>query len=264
MEPENKDGKGEPIKPEVPKQDAFGDNGVAPVPPKEDKKENKNYAPIPDDHPTLVALKTQIDAVKNEMGGNLSGQREIIKGLETKIKELKEGKGGDGKDEEDVLYKPEEIKWSKDLKKEEREEMTDTEIKQMDEIASMKVKQNELFKSQKNSAKGGEDKTTDLQRTVKEEAKELARKADGTIDIELANQIIESSKQFSFEGLDEEKIRERVKSAAKLVSDYKPPKEQTRKDGKPVNGAPAQDDPFGTNKIVEEVAEKKNNGSYGL
>lgn len=256
--PEDKKVEGEAeVKPTI---DAFG-NSDAPIEVKvESKKEEKKFDTIPEDHPTIVSLKSEIAKVKEEYGGNLSGQREVIKGLEAKIEALGKGKGADGGEaEEDVIYKKDEIKWSKDLTKEERDDMTDTEIKQMDEIARMKEAQNKLYSAQVKASKGSETtKVTDLNNLVQGTAKELAGG-----NVELANEIIESSKQFSYEGLTETQVKERVMNAAKLLPSYKPPKEQVNRNGAPVKKAGEGSDPFGVDKIVEE-ATKGSNGAYAL
>lgn len=248
--------------------DAFGVDVNPPQPPKEggeEKEKGKKYDPIPDDHPTITALKAKIEDVKKEYGGNLSGQRDVIKRLEGEIETLKKG-GKTDKDEKgvDVLFK--DIKWSKDLKPEEREEMTDTEIKQMDEIAAMKEAQNKMYAEQQKKGKTEEEaKAEDLNSTVRDAALELAKAAsEGKENKDLANEIIEAVKMFNLQGLTEKEVQERVKMAASHVPTYKPPKEQVQKNGKPVKDNNAGgDDPFGTNKIIEE-ATKGSDGTYAL
>lgn len=254
---------GQPTAPETkPEGEGEGEKGKGEEGKKEEKKD---YPAIPDDHPTIVALKGEIEKVKSEYGGNLSGQREVIKTLEAKVEALtKGGKPAGDEGEEDVLFKKEDIKWSKDLTKEEREEMTETEIKQMDEIATLKEAQNKIYAEGKKKEKQSEtEKVNDLQSLVKNTAKELAKKEDGTVDTDLANQIIESTKQFNLEGLDEATVKARVETARKLLPDYKPPAEQIKKNGKPVDGGKPSDDPFGVDKIVEE-ATKGSDGAYAL
>lgn len=266
--------------------DAFGmDNKPAPAPAPaegegdkggEGKGGDKKFEAIPEDHPTIVALKQEIEKVKTDkeaMGGNLSAQRELIKVLEGKVDALTQGNGKGGKAEgadDDVLYKN--IKWSKDLTKEQREEMTDTEIAQMDELAEVKTKQNEMYAEQKRKereaeeeAKSGKNKAVeDLQSLVKSTALELSKGEDGKENTEIANAIIESTKQFNLTGLTEAQVKERVASAHKLIPNYTPPKEQTNKRGNAMDGnGKGGDDPFGTGKIIEE-ATKKNDGSYSL
>lgn len=255
--------------PEVAKTDAFGVEEQAPAPAAQadgegKKEEKKEYAPIPDDHPTIVGLKTQIEDIKREYGGNLSGQRTVIAGLEAKIAELQAGGKATeaAQADEDVLFK--DIKWSKDLTKEEREEMTDREIQQMDEIAAMKEAQNKMYAEQKKATKTEQTtKVEDLNASVQSIAKELSKGEDGKDNTELANQIIESAKMFNLEGLTPEQLKERVTAAAKLVPDYKPVKEQAQPKGKTVNNAASDTDPFGTDQIIKE-AQAQRGGDYTL
>jgi len=254
--------------------DAFGQapNPPAPAPEGEgEQKPEKKFDAIPEDHPTIVALKAQIDSVKTEYGGNLSGQRELIKTLNDKIEALSNGKVIEGEGgTPDVLFK--DIKRSKDLTKEERDDMTDTEIRQMDQIADMQEAQNKMYadsqkknKEEDTSKKAQEtEAVNDLNTLVQTTATVLAREANGGKDnVELANQIIESSKQFNLAGLDEKTVKERVMSAAKLLPTYTPPKEQTTTHGKTVKDTAAGSDPFGVDKIVEE-ATKGSDGTYSL
>lgn len=226
-------------------------------------KEEKKYDDIPEDHPTVVGLKQQIENIKNEYGGNLSGQREVIKRLEERIKTFETNGGGNGggnTDEEHILYAKEDIKWSKDLTQDQRDEMTEAEIKQMDDIASMKEKQNKLYAAQmKGEGTKAEEKQNDLNGWVRAEAKALAGD-----DVEIANGIIEATKMLSLEGLDEATVRERVGMAAKLVPNYKAPKEQQHKNGKAPNGGGKQEDPFGVDAIVEGVHKQRSAGGYSL
>lgn len=248
--------------------DAFGNNNKAPVPPAKENKGGeggKKYDPIPEDHPTISALKKQIDEVKSSYGGNLVAQRDVIKRLEAEIETLKKGKDEkkeEGKDGEDLLFK--DIKWSKDLTQEERDEMTETEIKQMDEIAAMKDAQNKLYSKQQEKAKNEEKKEVDdLNNAVRDTAKELAKGEDGKDNVELANQIIEASKMFNLVGLSVDEVKERVKMAAQHVPNYKPPKEQIKKDGKAVRTGGTVEDPFGVDRIIEE-ATSGGDGNYTL
>jgi hypothetical protein len=168
-----------------------------------------------------------------------------------------------------VLFK--EIKTSKDLTKEQKEEMTDTELAQFDEIATLKGGMNQLASmiagmktttEEKPAGDKPEDKTQaveNLQKLVKDTAKELAGD-----DVNMANLIIESSKQFSFEGLNDEQAKERVLAAAKLLPDYKPAKERTVKPGKPAGSGGTDKDPYNIDKIVDEVHNTKESGAYSL
>lgn len=256
-----------PAEPQQPEKDAFGTEEHKP-PEAAKPAGEKKFDPIPEDHPILVGLRQQLEAAENgrkEYGTNLKGQGDVIRTLKSKIAEL-EGKGKEGGAAVDVLYKPEDIKWSKDLTKEQRDEMTEAEIKQMDEIAALKEAQNKMYAAlQKGEKKDGEEEVPDIQSWVKEEAKELSRGEGGHLNTELANQIIEAVKMFNLEGLDEKAVRERVGMAAKHVPDYKPPKEQKRTaGGKPVvQEGDKKDDPFGVDAIVEGVG-KGSDGSYAL
>src|SRR3954447_26284462 len=89
------------------------------------KKEPEGGQPEADieKHPAVIALKDQIAEVKKSMGGNLSKQREIIDRLEKDLKDAQAGK----KPNIEPLFK--EIKRVKDLSKEEREAMTEAEMK---------------------------------------------------------------------------------------------------------------------------------------
>ena len=270
-EPEIKTGEGAGDQPKVPNVDVFGQGEPAVPPVVEKKAEEKKFDAIPADHPTIVSLTKQIEDVKREYGGNLSGQRDVIKTLTDKIEALTKGgkapEGGKGgEDEGDVLFKKADIKYSKDLTQAERDDMTETEIKQMDEIANLKVAQNKAYSDQRSFTKKTEEtKVTDLQSTVKATALELSKGEDGKENLELANQIIESVKQFNLEGLDDKTIKERVASAHKLLPDYKAPKESPTKNGKAVNGGQGgTPDEFAANdKIVEEATTTKG-GNYAL
>ena len=253
-----------------PQADAFGEVPADPQQPPaaEKKEEKKTFEPIPDDHPTIVSLKEQIEKVRTDYGTNLSGQRELITKLEKKITDLTGGagggEGGGAAAQTDFIFDPKNIKRSKDLTKEQREDMTETEIAQMDEIAEMKEAMNKQYAdTQKGKKVETETKQSDLQGWVKGAAKELAKKEDGTEDTALANLIIESVKQFNLEGLTEAEVKERVLNAAKLVPDYKPPKEQKGARGKTLDGGNKGEDPFGSEKIIEEATAAKG-GNYSL
>ena len=255
--------------------DAFGETAPEPTTPpatdgdkgegKEGGDKGKEGTPevsIPEDHPTVVALKNQIEDIKKEYGGNLSGQREVIDRLNDEIKAMKDGGSTEG-EEKPALF--DDIKWSKDLTKEEKEEMTDTEIKQMDEIARMQEAQNKMYADQQSQAQQAESqKVDDLQQTVKSISKELATGEDGQVDTNLANQIIESSKQFNLEGLDQATLRSRIETARTLLPNYEAPKEQPKApDAPPVKTDEAPKDAFDTDAIIEEATSGQE-GNYTL
>ena len=259
---------------EEPKVDMFGESDTPPANPNkksDTKKEgegdggdgkDKKTDTIPDDHPAIVALTKKIEDVKKEYGSNLSGQRSVIEKLEDEIKVLKKGEG----DDKDIDVPFKDIKHSKDLSKEDKEKMSDTELKQMDQIADMQELANKNhITAVKGTKTQTDEKVSNLNTSVQAEAKALATKEDGTVNTELANQIIESSKQFKLEGLTAEQLKEKIKVAAGLVPDYKPAKEQknTNKTNKTVKDNKKGDDPFGSNKIIEE-ATAESDGKYGL
>ncbi|MBW8034710.1 MAG: hypothetical protein FVQ79_03410 [Planctomycetes bacterium] len=217
-------------------------------------------------HPLVLELRKQITDITDKYGKdieaygtNLSGQRDIIDKLTRKINEIAEGKK-----ETDEKPMFEDIKRSKDLTKEQRDELTEADITQMDEIAGLKDVINKMIQDKTKETKKEEGAKPDVNKIVKATAKELAKGEDGAENIDLANQIIESAKDFNLEGLDEKAIKERVAKAAKLVPDYKPPKEQTQKKGKTVKGTTDKDDPHGVNEIVEEATGGDNDGTYKL
>ena len=204
---------------------------------------------------TLEAEKTQWGETNKSKDENIRNMKDAIKRLEAQVG----GKKDEGEGESELLYK--DIKTSKDLTAEQKEEMTDSEIKQMDEIAALKQGMNDLAKLVKKSAtkEGGE--VVDVNTTVRDTAKEI-----GGTDKAMVNLIIESFKalKFSTEGLTETEIAERVAIAATKVPNYKPPKEQVRgADGKPVVGG-SNDDPHGVDKIVEDVFKKREGGTFEL
>lgn len=234
-------------------------------------KDDKKFEAIPEDHPTILALKKQIEDVKNEYGGNLAGQRDVIKKLEGKIEALTGGKGGKSGegDTSHLPFDPKEIVFSKDLPKDKLDDMTENEIKLHDEVMKNREVMNkqaqerydEKQQAQKDSEAKENQKVEDLNTSVRTIAKDLANG-----DEALANQIIEKSKKFNLSGLNEKELKETIEEAYKLLPTYKPPKEQTvqKKGGAVKTGGQGNDDPFGTSKIVEEVASKQSGKSFDL
>lgn len=261
----------EPIVGEAPKVDAFGE----PVKPvegegKKDEGGEKGEGGKKGDGEKLTPtqqvaeLSRQLGEYQNKektWGETDASKTENIRNMAAKIdaltKQAGSGKGA-GEGDADVRFK--DIKFSKDLTAEEKEEMTDSEIKMTDMIATLQQSLNtieaKIKKSGETKKEGGD--VVDIQGIVKNTAKELA-----SGNKELANQIIESAKQFSMQGLTEEQVVERVASAAKLVSDYKPPKENVSKGGKAAGGG-TDADPYGIDKIVDEVATRKENKGFNL
>ena len=182
---------------------------------------------------------------------NIRAMKDSIKKLETQIKD------GKGEEKGEELFK--DIKTSKDLTADQKEEMTDTEIKQMDEIAALKQGMNNLANMIKKGGEKNEGGQLDVNNIVRETAKELAKG-----DKDMANLIITSIKKFNLEGLSEEEIVARVGEAALLLPNYKKPKEQVSGKGGKAAGGGNDNDPFGVDKIVDEVHAKKENKGFEL
>lgn len=196
---------------------------------------------------------------EKEKDENIRAMREAIKRLE---KQVGGGKKADEGGDREVLFK--EIRTSKDLKAEEKEDMTETELKQFDEIAELKSGMNELFKGIKSirgeKADEGDGGKTDHTQTAREHALSIAGG-----DKDIANQIIESYNEFNNDGLSEEQVKARIEKAAKLVPNYTPPKEQTKKPGSAVKGdGGSGTDPWGVDSIIKDVEESRKGGSYNL
>lgn len=251
--------------------DVFGSDNKDPQPPKDGEDDKGKDDKGADDknkggkEPTLAELQQQLKEANEKiasMGGNLSGQRELIKTLESQIKD-KNGSGGkkDGAEDTSHLpFDPKTIVFSKDLPKEKLEDMTGNEIKLHDELMTNREIMNKQAQERFDEKKGAESKKVDdLNSLVRDTAKTLA-KGDET----LANSIIESSKKFNLTGLNEEEVKQRVAEAHKLLPDYRPPKEPVTKKGGAIKEGADKDDPFGTSKIVEEVASQRNGKSFSL
>lgn len=261
-----------PLETKEPMVDAFGEPLKNKNEEKEGEKEGENKKE--EDNKEKFIPEQQISDLSKKIGEyeqkekswnetnkskdeNIRAMKESIKRLEEQVK----NKGGTGKENEDgqktILFK--EIKTSKDLTEDQKEEMTDTEIKQMDEIAGLKTALNQLADMMSKTNKEKEDGQLDANNIVRNTAKELAKG-----NKELTNQIIESVKDFNLQGLSEEEIEARVNKAALFVPNYKKPKEQaTGQGGKPAGGL-NDSDPYGVDKIVEEVHKKRENKSFDL
>lgn len=247
--------------------DIFGANSEVNPPKIEDtKQDDKKYENIPEDHPIIVGLKNEIEKIKTEYGGNLSGQREKIKNLEKQIQDYKNGVGNtEEKGAIDPNLPYPEVKFSKDLSDKERELLTDNEIKMMDDLATMKKRENDKYLAELNKTKEVENKKVeDLQSLIKNTAIELSKDETGKERLDIANAIIESAKQFSYEGLSEEQIKERVGNGYKLLPTYTPPKEQINKIGSTITNNKAGENSFAENDKIIEEANKDSNGAYQL
>lgn len=247
------------------KTDAFGQMVNPPEPPKKPEEKQQEQGEDIEKNPLVIELRKQI----KDYGSNLGGQGKVIKRMEKEIEFLKAGGNKEG-GEHEPRFK--EIKRSKDLTQEQKDEMTDAEIRQMDIIADMQETINELDKTLKGDKKpkedeeDGDDFVQDIEKSVKSIAKELAKSASGKANIELANQIIESFNGLGFNltKMTEEELKRRVTLAATQISEYKPPKEQKGTGGGAVKGGGDKTDPFGIDKIVEEATSGNNDGGYKL
>ena len=284
MEPKDNEGD------DAPKIDAFGapiDPIVPPAKeePKDDKGDDKGKKEVDiDNHPSVVTLKKELaDATKKltDYSGNLSGQNKVIEGLKKQITELAAG-GARAKDAADDVDIHKNIRTSKDLSKEERDNMTDAEIKAFDEVADLKKGMNELAKLVRTATKKEEPATVteedkepenkgivddaDTVENFKTEAKSVAATlAKG--DVEMANKIIHEFNQFAGnDTLTKTQLAERMAKAASLVEGYTPPKEASRTPGPkgaPVKTGTDKNDPFGVASIVEGAKNTKA-GGYAL
>lgn len=253
----DRDENGKPVTPPAPVEDDKGGEGKGEGEGEGQGKGKEGDGSGEGSTEAIKSLEKKID----EYGTNLTKQREIIETLQNELKLAKEGKGSAA--EEDKPFK--DIKYSKDLTKEQREEMTETEIAQMDVIAGMQEQMNKMHETASAAAKAtqqaGDDKKVDVKGLAQQEAMALTKG-----DIEMANKIIKEFNEFAGnDTLTEAQIKERIAKASKLVPEYKAPKEQKGGTG---NGKPpaskSGDDPHGVDAIVAEAAKGKKPGSYDL
>lgn len=260
--------------PEVGAKDAFGQplvkEELKPEVPGE-KKEEKPVETDPLKHPSVVAALKERDDKIEKQSNDLSGQGKALREVNKRLKALEAGKPAAGDQNVDLPHK--EIKRSKDLTSAERDEMTQREIQQMDEIAAMKDRENKAAleahdaKKKADAAAAGddddEDEDEDEEEKKREKAKEPAAFRDAAIeklsggDAERKRELKEAAKLISFEGLKTaEEIEARVKLAAeKFIPKWTPPKEQASpagNGGKPVEGGGAvADDPHDVMKFIK-------------
>lgn len=200
---------------------------------------------------------------------NLKGQKDVIVRLENKIDELSKNNGAPKVDE---LFK--DIKMSKDLTSEQREEMTDTEIALMDQNATTQKAMNKMYQSLAEKNKAGEDeKVENLNYSSRSEATKLATEAikanpelAGSVS-ELTDKILLEFKEFNNDQITPDVLVSRMSKALNNVKGYVAPKEQetvgTGGTNAVKSGGADEKDPFGNDIIVEE-ANKSNDGNYKL
>lgn len=235
---------------------------------KADKEADKTPA-IDENHPVVKKMQESIDKIKDDYGKNLSGQRRKIESLEAELAKYKDGKAPKA---DEKPFK--EIKRTKDLTKDQLEEMTDTEKRQMDSIADLqemmnkqheeanKVKETDGAKDKDD--KDEEDEGDDFDQEAFEKKVQTAVLAMTNNDSVMGNKIIEKFNQFAGnDKLTDSQIKDRLNDAAKLVSDYKPPKEQTSRPGRAAKSTD-NDDPNNVDHIINEVTASKHPGGYSL
>lgn len=220
--------------------------------------------------PEVIALEVKLE----EYGKNLSNQGQVIADLKAKIKVESEKKGETKEGDEaeaDVMFK--DIKTSKDLSDEEKENMTEAEIAMFDRNAGLETAMNKMFETmQKRQKQTEEAKVEDLNSSAQVEAGELADEAikanpelakDAT---ELKDKIIVEFNEYNNEGITPDILKARMKKALNNLEGYTPPKEQEEKGGSKAGGAvkksgDGKTDEFGIDKVVSSV-KKSNDGNY--
>ena len=207
------------------------------------------------------AKELQWGETQKEKDKNMEAMRNAIKDYESGKRKPKSKEGEGGEDNADLPFK--EVKFSKDLPKEQLEEMTETEIRLFDQNATTQQAMNALFGQISKTAKTTE---TVQETAINDTVRELAMVASGN-DQKLANEIIENFNMFSDElkkGATKEQLAELVAKSARMMPDYKPPKEQENGGvRKPVTKNDGVADPFGTDAIIAE-ANKGSDGKYTL
>lgn len=253
---------------EAPKTDLFGsptEKVEPPVVKPEEKKGDEGKKPEFDvaTHPTVVEMNKKIE----DMSGNLSKQREMIEARDKKIAEL-EGKKTVEEAEKEFEPPHKEIKRSKDLTEDERDEKTKGELELMDKLADMQERENKdaLEKHKAKAKTDAEKATADAAKAVETDPKaileaEITALAGG--DKERERELKEAAKLTSFDGLkSKEEIAARLKlGAEKFIPNWTPPKEQAS------GGAPAavKDTKSGKNGgvDVDSIVREARSGSAG-
>lgn len=258
----------QPEAPAVPTTDAFGE--PVKVTEAEIVAETPAIDTVIDDSkltPTerMTKMAEELGTLKANLESSTSLHKkkdDDIRAMAEKIKAFEKGNGGapaGGQEQDgDVPFK--EIKTSKDLTDDEKDEMTDAEIRSLDEMAVLKQTINQQARDLAKS-KGG-DGAVDVSQTVKDTALVL-----GDNDAETANKIIEAfnGAKFNTKDMTADEVQKAVALVAGTITGYKPPKEDSIRPGtgKPaVNGT--KEDPYGVNKIVQQVAKQTTSETYQL
>ena len=254
--------------PDQPKTDAFGQPTEKPpyVPP-EPEKPKGSVAPFDvASHPTVVDMNKKIA----DMSHNLSEQGKLIKKRDERIRELEKGKDGDGDGGGDGDFVPpnKDIKRSKDLTDDERDEMTTREIEMMDKLADSQERENKAAEAAHKAAT--KPKEPEAEKKPQDGEDTPGKLLDAEIealsggDAERKRELKEAAALTNFEGLKtKEEIAERLKIATKHIPTWTPPKEQQTRTGAPVKTGGGATDPHNLDQIVRE-ARKGSTGSYPL
>ncbi len=230
-----------------------------------DDEVNKIFKESVENNDVVVELKNKLA----EYSKNFKGQRDIIAKLENKVNELSTTKENTAVEE---LFS--DIKSSKELTSDERDEMTDTEIALLDKTAMMQTAMNKMFQTMSEKNKVGEtEKVENLNYSSRSEATRLATEAIKTNPTlagdasELTDKILLEFKEFNNDQITPDVLVTRMAKALNNVKGYIPPKEQ---ESVPTGGTNAvkangvnEKDPFG-NEIIVQEANKNNDGNYQL
>lgn len=153
-------------------------------------------------------------------------------------------------------YSADETTWVKDLPKEKRDGMTDTEKQLWDDNVKVKRQINDdkkaEFDTKAEAARKAAEEIDDsivLDDELEEFAKEYALEITG--DKKRANEVIKYFNRWDNKGLKEEEVMERLDDALKLTKGYQPPKDQAHKKGGAVKKAAG--DQFGHQSIVDSL-----------
>lgn len=241
-------------------------NPPAPEAKKEEDKDKGDDKETPLEKELRLQIK-KLEDDKKSLGGNLSKQGKIIDELKKEVDAIKKGTKSD--DKPDLPYK--EIKRSKDLSQDERDEMTQSELKMMDQLAEMQEKANQDYlKSIENKGDKGGDKGDDdddeedegdgedkkIPADFEKNVMKLAMEMTGG-DSDMANKIIGEFNQFAENyKLDEAGLKERLEKASKLIPGF------VMKPTKTINGSSAGKDTGKSflDEIVDSASTKAKGG----
>ena len=219
-------------------------------------------------HPTVVKMNEDI----SNMSHNLSEQGKLIKKRDARILELEkalQNGGGGGERDGDFVPPNKEIKRSKDLTDDERDDMTTREIEMMDKLADAQDKENKAAEAAHKAASKKKEPEVDKEPKDGEDtpAKLLEAEIEALSggDAERKRELKEAATLTNFNGLTtKEQIAERLKlGAEKFIPNWQRPKEQQTVMGAAVKTGGGAKDPHNIDQIVREAREGST-GSYLL